>query len=299
MAPDFREDDPIIDRLRESEAWSFRIKEMFRLFNHRKRLKIYHIHVQKTGGSTVNHQFAYLAFERNIISKYETGELKVSGLDFSSPNWRESTEARKVVLLANRLPGRVFEGNKFRFVSGPGVRDSVPSGNFDFAFSHIPFYELKLPPNAFSFSVFRNPVERLCSRYRMLVELNRTGLLNHYGGNKNRGVLESGFEAWVSTTSRDELNHHLHMFSRHGEVEEAIDLASKVDEILWTETLDSELPALFDKLDIREKYRDLERIKVGKSDQWVPSALELSIADEVTRPDRLFLEAMKRTSGLP
>ena len=108
-------------------------------FNGYKR--VYLVHIRKTGGTSLNHMF-----------------LSLSGED------------PKVLYakLARTAPHRLLCNG---LIYGGWTVKLIEKGNYFYAFSHTPMYQINLPAKTFSFACFRDPAKRVVSHYNMLMNL--------------------------------------------------------------------------------------------------------------------------------
>ena len=94
--------------------------------------RIYHYHIRKTAGTSLNAAFWNLA-----------------GLD---------------MLAIGRSLYKFKDGYVFVLNS----KRAIESGNYFFANSHTPAHKLQLPPDTFTITVLRSPIERVLSFYRYM-----------------------------------------------------------------------------------------------------------------------------------
>jgi hypothetical protein len=95
--------------------------------------RVYHYHVRKTAGTSLNAAFWALA-----------------GLDYKA--------------MSNR---QVAEGNGLKILQG-GAK-LIPEGDYFFASSHQPAYRLWLPPSTFTITILRDPASRVISYFSYLL----------------------------------------------------------------------------------------------------------------------------------
>jgi hypothetical protein len=95
--------------------------------------RIYHFHVRKTAGTSLNSAFWALG-----------------GFDLQAVSDRP-----------------VFEGRGHKFVRAD--RTLIEAGDYFFANSHQPAYELRLPPGTYTITILRDPAARVISYYRYLL----------------------------------------------------------------------------------------------------------------------------------
>lgn len=95
--------------------------------------RVYHFHVRKTAGTSLNSAFWALG-----------------GFDLGAISDRQAVE-----------------GNGLRFVRGN--RRLIEEGDYFFANSHLPAHELRLPPETYTITILRDPAARVISYYRYLL----------------------------------------------------------------------------------------------------------------------------------
>jgi hypothetical protein len=95
--------------------------------------RVYHYHVRKTAGTSLNSAFWALG-----------------GLDLRAMS-----------------DSQVLEGGGLRFVRSN--RRLIEEGDYFFANSHQPAYELRLPPGTYTITILRDPAARVVSYYRYLL----------------------------------------------------------------------------------------------------------------------------------
>lgn len=104
-------------------------------YNNKKHLpkgidRVYHLHIRKSAGTSINSAFW--------------------GLDGFTLN---SIKAEPI-----------FIGRRYSFVRKS--KEFIEKGDYLFASSHFPQWELNLKPNTFTFTMFRDPYKRLVSLYK-------------------------------------------------------------------------------------------------------------------------------------
>lgn len=106
--------------------------------------RIYHHHISKTVDTSVNQAF---------LSLYNLDRTR-AGVELFKPSFNKMFSK-----------GKVFVGWDKRILQ---------KGNYFYGFSHISFDEIKLPEKTFSFTVLRDPANRVVSYYnKMLLALKR------------------------------------------------------------------------------------------------------------------------------
>ena len=105
--------------------------------------RLYHFHARKTAGTTVAKIF-----------------MSATGCD-GGQLYQQLSAASDRQLLCQNL---IFVG---------WDKKLIESGEYYFGFSHIPFDDLALPDRTFRFTVLRDPIERVFSHYRMLLDFSK------------------------------------------------------------------------------------------------------------------------------
>ena len=155
-------------------------------------LRVYHYHVRKAGGTSINQMF-----------------LALSGLAGVSA-YQRLVRAPRHRLLAG---GRTFVGwNK----------QLIEQGRFDYAFSHLPAHRLRLPPGTFTITCLRDPVSRVVSHYRMLLEARASADPPSWFADEADWLGDS-LGDFIKRLPPEHLLNQLYMFSAGFDVEEAAD----------------------------------------------------------------------------
>ncbi len=220
--------------------------------------RVYHAHMRKTGGTSINHIFLGLG--------------------------TQDTES-----LYSELCDRYFaiRGKKVYAAWNPRI---LAEGHYFYGHSHWPLHELRLPEDTFIFSCFRDPVKRLVSLYRMLEGNRRKGVQNPGGQD---AWLGEGFGGFVDRLPKSELLGQIYMFSSTYSVEEAVQAAGAIEHIMFTEEFDAGLRAL-----ARKTGLPLEPIHMRKSpDQVEVPAGEVERLRERTAPEYAFLSQLREQTG--
>jgi hypothetical protein len=160
--------------------------------------RIYHVHIRKTGGTSLNHMFLSLAgdepqrlYKRLVDDPAHC--ISVGGVTYVGWN---------PVLISQR--------------------------GYFYAFSHIPFHELTLPPRTFTFTCFRDPVRRVLSHYQMLLAY-QVGGIDHPCMKTEGPWLGTNFDDFLRRIPEEHLLNQLHMFSQALDVKEACRAALGLD----------------------------------------------------------------------
>lgn len=166
--------------------------------------RLYFFHVRKTGGTSLNHTF-----------------LSLGGEDGAQVYER----------LGSRRPHRIISGDKI-FVGWQ--KRLIEQGNYFYAFSHTPWHKLHLPDETFSLTCIRDPVQRVLSHYRMLVEYKMNNV-NHPCMKTEGAWLGSSFNDFLDRSPREHLLSQLHMFSERCDPSEALDRIKACSHCLLTD----------------------------------------------------------------
>ncbi|MBD3262194.1 MAG: hypothetical protein GF334_11105 [Candidatus Altiarchaeales archaeon] len=170
------------------------------------RKQVYFYHVMKTAGTAINFAFFSSAGANpkevyNILNEKEYHQIK--GLVFT----------------------RGF--------------DQISSNRFSYGFSHEPFYNFSLNENAFTFTCFRDPAERVISIWNALLTQKNRG--NYRPGHKWLG---SSFSEFLDNIPEPVLNGYLSMFSRGLCVDEGYANVLTCDKVLLFERLEKDIVGL-------------------------------------------------------
>ena len=185
----------------------FRFKRILSQYDFRGFKRIYHFHLRKTGGTSVG---------KMLMSCRGNDGGKV---------WAELGLAPEKPLIANDL---IFVGWN---------QHLIDKGDYFFAFSHFSYDQLKLPPQTFTFTCFRDPASRLISHYKMLVDLSKQANPHPCFAVEGKWLGDS-FENFLDRIPREHLQNQLFMFSNHFSVEEAVDRVRKLNLWMFTEQFD-------------------------------------------------------------
>lgn len=166
---------------------------------------IYQFHNRKTGGTSLNFVM----------------------LDHASLN---DSDAYKKLLDSN--------GKGYNFPKGKVVgwdRNTLMKGQYFYGFSHIPMHQIKLDlPNFYTISIFRDPVDRVISHYKMLEERKKNNP-SHSLLSKEGNFIEEGFSGFIERLPNEHLLNQLYMFSVNFNIAEAVANIRSLDCIFQTE----------------------------------------------------------------
>lgn len=181
--------------------------------------RIYHIHIRKTGGTSLNNMFLDLA--------------KKSSLDQNL--YKELIESPEHRILRD---GKVYVGWNTRLIN---------QGSYFYAFSHLPLHTLSLPPKTCTITVLRDPVRRVLSHYKMLVEY-RDNTVDHPAMKVEGAWLGESFDDFLVRIPSQDLLRQLYMFSPSLDVEDAYHQITSCSHFMFTEDFEEGVRALNSKL---------------------------------------------------
>jgi hypothetical protein len=266
--------------------------------------RIYHFHVRKTGGSSLDAAF------------YALGGLE--GLS------------------VHRAAGGVV-GNGLKFVGSN--KPIIEQGDYFYGTSHFPAWWLELPPETFTLTILRDPVSRVVSYYRYLLWArgNRTeyeiepyldeiiaessyidGGWGHIQRSLSRRTLRfertaiqsfgpwaylermdprrspSEFENFLRGVPPRHLLSQLYMFSERFDPGEAAERILACSAVCFTETLGDDLARLSETLELelteRHERRFGERVELGQP--------ELDALRERLEPEYEMLDQVRKGLGV-
>lgn len=178
-----------------------------------KRIKLYHYHIRKTGGTSINMSFIKSLFK---------GDKKVYGE-------------------LSRISGNKIKKNGYSLVGWN--KKSIESGKFNYGFSHIPFHELKMKSNIQTMTCFRDPVSRVLSHYKMLKRM-RDENSTHPCMKTEGDWVSKDFDYFLKSIPKEHLLNQLFMFSKDFNIQQAKENIESVDFVLSTENLNHDLDHL-------------------------------------------------------
>ena len=180
--------------------------------------QFFFFHIRKVGGTSLNESF---------FSLFSEQPSKVSELIRSSDD--------KIITLKNK---KIVGAN----------RTEIAKGDFYYAFSHAPFHELTVPPTAFRISLFRNPVERVLSHYRMLKLYKINGIKRKWMQLESNWIGNS-ISDFLEIAPKERILNQLYTFSRSFDVQEAVNNIASLDFIFFTESFSKGISELSTRID--------------------------------------------------
>ncbi len=216
--------------------------------------RVYHVHIRKTAGTSVNGAF------------WELGDRKLE-------NIRRKT---------------LFFGNQLTFVRND--KQLIEDGNYFFGNSHIPYWKLSLPENTFKFSLLRDPLKRVVSLYKYyswidsLSPESATEEEPYYEHVKNevKDFLGDGFRDFLERLTDIHKMNQVYTFSQELDPDEAFENISSLDAVYFQSEFEHSIQNLNQRLGLNLKIRNDRRStaefdpKLQKEDKnWAKSKLEL------------------------
>lgn len=197
-----------------------------KFYNHAKHLpkgvdRVYHVHIRKSAGTSINSAFWALG-GHNL-----------------------STVKREPIVLSMN----------YAFVRYN--KDLIEKGDYFYASSHFEYWGLNLKPNTFTFTMLREPYERLVSLYKYYNWVNQideeTGIKldSSYIVLKNQThLLGNSFKDFINNLSNKYLHAQLYMFSEELNVEIALNTIEQIDRVYFKDNFKASIENLKSSLNI-------------------------------------------------
>lgn len=182
--------------------------------------RVYLHHIRKTGGTSLNFSFFALAGRdpKSLFSRMrEDGQT-------------ELTECGITYVTRDKA--------------------KIEGGKYFYAFSHHPSHELRPPPDTFSITVLRDPIERVVSHYRMLRQYEELGVKKRWL-TVEREWLGGSFREFVGNVPRHRLLNQLYTFSASLNVREALEALDRCSHVMHLDTFEQGMKALSEKLGLQ------------------------------------------------
>jgi len=234
-----------------------RLSAHYEIGSHYKR--IYHYHIRKTGGTSINQMFLGLAGV--------PGREVYAGIS-------RSFSLRMVV------NDKVFVGWNRRLIE---------QGHYYYAFSHMPLHQISIPDNTFTITCLREPVGRLLSHYKMLLDYQEAGV-TRVDLKEELGWLGGSFSYFVSNLPRRHLQRQLYMFSDRYDLAEALDMVMNCSCVLFTHTLGQDANKLAQRLKLNLQLEHTRR----SSRNLRLSEGDLELAHTALEPELRWYEEVEK-----
>lgn len=229
------------------------------LYNFNEYKGIYHVHIRKTGGTSLNQMFLALSGDEPALLYDEINQTA----DF------------RVV-----RKGLIYVGWNKRYIN---------QGDYFYAFSHLPFHQLSFKKEIFTFCCFRDPVKRVISLYNMLMDY-QVNEIDHPGMKRDGKWLGQDFSDFLKRIPREELLNQLYMFSPSFQLSEAVTNVGSLSYFFFNDSFNEGVEELNQKLDL--KLQPLHARKASyKSEITAQQKLELR---QMLEPEYQFLDALKK-----
>lgn len=232
-----------------------------RLFEAQNHPPIYHYHIRKTGGTSINFAFLSNAATSNVNDFY-----------------RQLTKKKNNRLIANE---HVFVGWNKRLIE---------DGKYFYAFSHIPAHELQISKNTFTFTCLRDPARRVISHYKMLRYYQENNIA-HPCMRVEGAWLGDSFDDFIKNMPKNHLMNQLYMFSKNYDIKEAEAKIRTCSYYFFTENMKQGIADLSTKLNVElplshQKKYDIS-IQISE-----PQMINLK---EKLAPEYRLLERLKKS----
>jgi len=235
-------------------------REVNRLFQAQKHSPIYHYHIRKTGGTSIN--FAFLS---------NTTACDVN--DF----YQQLVKKKNNRLIANE---RVFVGWNKRLIEG---------GKYFYAFSHMPVHQLRLPKNTFTFTCLRDPARRVISHYKMLRYYQENNIA-HPCMRIEGAWLGDSLDDFLKNIPKNHLMNQLYMFSKNYNVEEAEARIRACSYYFFTENMEQGIANLSARLNLELPLSHQKKYNISIS----ISEPQMARLKEKLSPEYSLLEQLKK-----
>ena len=221
--------------------------------------RIYHVHIRKTGGTSLNYMF------HALIRSEPSGPIFAQLHQI--PHHRIIRE------------GLVFVGWNAKLSN---------RGHYFYSFSHVPLHQLTLPPRTFTVTCFRDPVKRLVSHYNMLMDY-KIHSVPHPCMVDEGPWLGASFRDFLQRIPREHLQNQLYMFSPSFKVAEAVERVRGLSHVMFTESFAAGIQELNRKTGLQ-----LQPVHTHKaSHKSELSTEDLALLREKLADEYEFLEKVK------
>ncbi len=211
--------------------------------------RVYHIHLRKTAGTSVNSAF-----------------WNQAGLGLQDIK-------RKPLVIKQ---GWIFVRNNLTLIN---------KGHYHFGNSHIPVWKLSLPPQTYTFCMFREPMERLVSLYRYYLWIQQTPaeeaikIEPYYHSIASKiPFMGNSFTDFLTHLPKKHLQNQLYMFSETYDVEEALEHVAQVHTVCFQSEFEKGITQLSEALNVslqvqRERKFEAPHIVLNEEEQKLAQQL--------------------------
>ncbi len=224
--------------------------------------RIYHVHIRKTAGTSINSAF------------WELGGLSLSRIK------------REPLAIGKRL---VFVRNN---------KDLIQEGSYFYANSHFPVWNINLPEKTFTFCMFREPYQRLLSLYKyhkwtveMPEEARKKEPFYISLQEESNRLIGKNFSDYLDNIPRKHLMNQLFMFSEKYNIDEAMDNVSNISAVYFQEYFDQSIIDLANTLELNLNSKNERR--ANKNIPITISEAEEKRAKEMLRDEYHFYKLLK------
>lgn len=232
-------------------------------FDEIKRKNILFYHIRKTGGTSINYSFFSLVSHNpnevyNQIRKSDSKSLQLDGIVFQGPNLSKLNE-----------------------------------GGFTYGYSHFPYEDIVLKDDKlFEFTVFRDPLERIISHYKMLLRYKNIGVQKWWLANELDWLGNSFFDFFENLPKERKFN-QLYTFNKQYNIKSALENVNRLDYYFFFENYNEGLEKLSYLLELNLNERNDKKSK---------SIFSLTPLEKIEYRKKLnieyqFLNTLKRTNG--
>ena len=196
----------------------------------KKYKRIYHYHIRKCGGTSINQSFFSQIGNRRQIYKQLNAKI----------NHR--------IVINNKI---IVGWNK----------NLINQGNYFYAFSHLPMHELDIKSDTFTFTCLRDPVRRIISHYKMLKYWIDNDI-KHPSLKKESRYAQKGITEFIQDLPKQYLLNQLYMFSKTYNINEAVENIRNLSHFFFLEDFDKGLEILSKKIGIPIQSLHIRKAKV-------------------------------------
>jgi len=251
--------DRFYDLVESFRAYKYRRLANYQIGDGYKR--IYLFHIQKTAGTSLNHIF-----------------LSLGGEDPAKVYARLGAEGLRV---RRTISGRyVYSGWDKKIIAGV---------DYFYAFSHTPMHKLKIPPDTFTITCFRDPKQRVLSLYKEFL-IYKTNNIDHPYRKYSDAWLGNSFGEFLKLVPKTELVQQLYMFSKNLDVQEAFDNISLCSYHFRTENFEAGCADLSLLLNLPIKPIHMRKAKLDINF----SGSDLAVLESILEPEYRLLEKLKK-----